>query len=59
MGVGVSPAVPPILRVATLGIDHVCPMAVKPLVQPVSLLRLGQPTFHLSVGTDGVVTSSA
>ena len=59
MGTGVSPTEPPILRVATVGADHVCPIAEKPLVQFVSSVRLGHPTFHLRLGEDGFVTLKA
>src|SRR3954452_9249395 len=47
------------LTSATLGIDQVCPICVNPVVQPVSSLRFGQPTRHLSTGEATLVTSQA
>src|ERR1700747_1240340 len=49
----------------TLADDQACPMPVKPVRQLVSLTvpevgkLLGQPTFHLSVGLAGELTSNA
>jgi len=44
---------------ATFGKDHVWPICEKPVSQPVSLVRFGQPRRHLSTGAVGVVTSKA
>ena len=44
---------------ATDGVDQVWPIWVMPLLQLLSSLRLGQPTFHFSDGDDTLLTSSA
>ena len=45
------------LMMAVLGIDQVWPMPAMPVEQPVSSVKLGQPSFHLYVGDPGLVTS--